>query len=370
MNIKKFKANNFRNLEDIELNLSENINIIYGDNAQGKTNIIEAIWLFSGIKSFRNSKDIEMVNFNHNNYNIEISFKDFERENNSKIIFFNKKQVFFNGIKQKSIKELFSKFYCILFAPNHMSLFKDGPKERRKFIDISISKIKSRYYHYINEYEKILNQRNHLIKNNYLKSNINNEIDIWDIQLSKIGTIITLNRLEYIEKILPICEKIHFDFSSQKEIFNLKYNSSIFENEIGEYNKQNVEIFYNRLKSNFKNDIKFGYTTIGVHKDDIDIYINDLKIKTYGSQGQQRSSLITLKLSEASIIKLVTNESPIILLDDVMSELDSNRQKYILNHLKNSQVIISCCDIINALRLHNGKIFNINSGKLISEKNI
>lgn len=372
MNVKKFKAINFRNLNNIELELSDNINVIYGNNAQGKTNIIEGIWVFSGLKSFRNSKDFEMVNFYEKGYNLEIIFDDSERENISNIKFFDKKKILLNGVDQKNIKDLFGKFYCVLFYSDHLSIVKDGPKERRKFLNNSISQINPRYNSYLVEYQKILNQRNYLIKNNYkYKSLIKQNIDVWDIQLSKIGSMITIQRYVYLEKIKNLAKDIYLELSNYEEIINLEYVSTIFgSNIIKKYEKETVEFYYNKLKANFESDLKFGYTTLGVHKDDMDIYINKLKAKDYASQGQQRSLLISIKLAEAKIIKIETDENPIILLDDVMSELDNNRQNYILNNLKNFQVIITCCDIMNTLNLKNGKLFKISGGKLEFEKNI
>lgn len=367
MKLNKLKLENFRNIQKLEMNPCDNINVIYGENAQGKTNIIESIWLFTGNNSFRGSKLNELISFNCDYAKLFIEFEDKKRKQIADMIFSNKKKIKLNNVELKSQAELNGTFYAVVFSPTDLSLIKDGPKNRRRFLDIAISQINPQYKNYLNTYDKLVEQRNALLKKTNTYKNLKNDIDIWDIQLSKIGTIISIYRNDYIKKIIPITKNIYNGLSSQREDFLLKYVSTIYEKieNITVYNDVQVEHYYNKLKSTFENDISNGCTTCGIHRDDIEIYIDGYLVKTYGSQGQQRSSVITLKLSEAGLLKKITGENPIILLDDVMSELDEKRQDYILNHVKNMQVFITCCDVTNTIRLKKGNIFKIKNGEII-----
>lgn len=372
MYITSFSGLYFRNLENINLFPSKNINIIYGDNAVGKTNIIESIYICSGFKSFRNCIEHDMIMFDKDFFNINIEFKDKERIQKIEILFGKKKEYTLNYVKNKTRKNILSKFLTVIFSPNDLELFSLGPKERRKFLDEAIIKVKKSYYIYLKKYNKILSQRNALIKE-YRKNIIDKEsFDIWDIALSKIGTIITIIRKSYIEKISIYAKKIYFGISQNKENFDINYISTIFKNykDIKNYTQEDINFYYLRLKQSFENDIKQGYTTVGIHRDDFDVKIDNLSVKTYGSQGQKRSCIISLKMGEAEIINIKTGENPVILLDDVMSELDKKRQNYILNHVKNMQVFITCCDIFNTIDLNKGKIFYIKNGNIEKEEDI
>ncbi len=366
MRLRKIEIKNFRNIENLEITPCDNINVIYGDNAQGKTNIIESIWLFTGNQSFRGSKKQEMIKFDCNESSININFEDSKREQKANIILANKNTVKLNNVELASLSELNGNFYCVVFSPSHLSFIKDGPKNRRRFIDIAISQIKPQYKNYLNTYEKLLKQRNALLKTSEKYVHLKNDIDVWDLQIAKIGTIISIYRNDYINKLLFLAKDIYKNLSSKRESFDIKYISTVFNNveEIKVYEDNQVNIYYQKLKQTFEYDVRQGYTTCGIHSDDIDIYIDELLVKTYGSQGQQRSSVITLKLSEALLLKRVTGENPIMLLDDVMSELDESRQDYILNHVKDMQVFITCCDVTNTINLKKGKIFRICKGSI------
>lgn len=372
MKLNKLNLENFRNIKKLEINPCDNINVIYGENAQGKTNIIESIWLFTGNNSFRGSKLNEFISFNCDYSKLFIEFEDKKRKQKAQMIFSNKKKIKLNNVELKSQVELNGNFYAIAFSPTDLSLIKDGPKNRRRFLDIAISQINPQYKNYLNTYDKLVEQRNALLKKTNTYKNLKNDIDIWDIQLSKIGTIISIYRNDYIKKIIPITENIYSGLSSQREQFSIKYISTIYEEieNITVYDDVQVEYYYKKLKSSFETDISNGCTTCGIHRDDIEIYIDGHLVKTYGSQGQQRSSVITLKLSEAGLLKKITGENPIILLDDVMSELDEKRQDYILNHVKNMQVFITCCDVTNTIRLKKGNIFRIKNGEIIDFKKL
>lgn len=368
MILKELAAENYRNLSDLKINACENINVIYGENAQGKTNIIEAIWLFTGNKSFRGANIQELIMFEKEKSSISINFADSKRTQNAIIKLAPKKKIILNSVELKGQAELNGEFLSVVFSPTHLSLVKDGPKNRRKFIDIAISQIKPQYKSYLHSYEKLIDQRNALLRLNSRYCNLKNDIDVWDIQIAKIGTIISIYRNDYIKKLSQIVENIYCGISSDKEKLQINYNSTVFKN-IDEqalkiYDEEKVEVYYNALKEAFENDVKRGSSSVGVHRDDLDIFTNSHSTRLYGSQGQQRSAIIALKMGEAELLKKVTGEKPIMLLDDVMSELDEKRQDYILNHVKDMQVFITCCDFINTLRLQQGRLFKIENGMI------
>lgn len=374
MNLTSLTLNSYRNINQISISPSDFINVIYGDNAQGKTNIIEAIWLFTGNASFRGARYQEMISFNKKKTGIEIRFKDEKREQKASIVLLNEgsltKRIRLNNVEVKRFSELTGNFFAVVFSPTHLSLVTDGPKNRRNFLDAAISQIKPQYKEYLSTYEKLLSQRNSLLKSNF--SNLEQQLDIWNIQIAKAGTIISIYRNDYIKKLTEICKKYYKGLSSQKEEFDIKYISTIYDNidEITSYNDAAIDIYYQKLKQNFEVDIKNGFTTSGIQRDDIELLVNKLEVKTYGSQGQQRSSVITLKLGEANLLKKVTGENPVMLLDDVMSELDEKRQDYILNHVADMQVFITCCDKENIKKLKKGKVYKIEDGSVIEKEEI
>lgn len=372
MRLNKIKLKNYRNISELSLDLSPDINVFYGDNAQGKTNLIEAIWNFTGNQSFRGSKRSELLKIGEDSFFLQIDFEDGEREQSALIEYGAKKRFLLNNVSVGSQSELGGSFFAVVFSPSHLSLIKDGPKNRRKFIDIAISEIKPQYRNYLLSYEKILNQRNALLKNYRNYSNLRENIEIWDYQLAKIGTIITIYRNDYVNKLIPIVNKIYSGLSSNRENFEIAYASTVFEDvkKITSYEDLFLEEYKSALSKSFEEDLKQGFTTVGIHRDDLILEIDKKDVRAFGSQGQQRSSVIALKMGEAKLLKLATNEEPIILLDDVMSELDESRQDYILNHVKNMQVFITCCDISNTLKLKKGRVFRIENGKVKEIKEV
>lgn len=357
---------NYRNISHIKLTPCDNINVIYGDNAQGKTNLVEAIWLFTGNQSFRGSKTGELIQFGEEAARLHISFSDREREQKAELAIGDRRKIVLNHVDLKTLSDLNGNFYAVVFSPAHLSFIKDGPKNRRRFIDIAISQLKPQYKNYLGMYEKLVEQRNALLKNANRYTDLEQNIDVWDLQLAKAGTVISIYRNDYIKKLHTIAEKVYEGLSAQREKFSIQYVSTIYDSieEVTVYDETHVQAYYDKLKKSYQNDLKQGFTTLGIHRDDLEVLIDGHSVRTYGSQGQQRSSVITLKLSEANLLKRVTGENPIMLLDDVMSELDVSRQDYILNHLKGMQVFITCCDVSNTLQLEMGSIFHIAQGAL------
>ncbi len=365
MKVNSIELNNFRNLSSIHLSAESGVNVIYGENAQGKTNIIEGIWLFTGLKSFRGSKDNELIKFNENFSKISLDFNDSVRNKNCEILISEKKRnISLNGVPLKSSRELMGNFYAVIFSPDHLSLIKDGPGERRKFIDSALCQLKPSYVQALSSFKRILVQRNSLLKDIYLNSGLYDVLDTYDEQLAKFSSYIIKERIKYINLLSEYSKEIYAGISEQREEIGVKY--SFTKNSDENLSIEDIFILQKeKIKNSRKEDILNKTTSVGPHRDDIEIFINDICARTYGSQGQQRSCALALKLGESEIVKKITGETPVALLDDVMSELDEKRQNYILNHIKDRQVFLTCCDPSQVLRLWEGKSFLIKGGEII-----
>ena len=336
MRIKKIKLNNFRNYNNKEINLHKNINIFFGENAQGKTNIIEAIFLSSIGKSFRTNKDKELIKFNKENASVEIEYEKSDREGKVKVEISNKKNIYLNDIKIKKLSELLGNINIVIFSPDDINILKSGPQERRRFLDIMISQLRPNYMHFLSLYMKTLEQRNNYLRQIKYEKKQENLLDIWDEKLVEYGLKIYEYRNEFIEKIKNNIVEIHKKITQGKENIKIEYFSDA----------KTRQIFINELKSRRQIDIVKGYTTKGIHRDDFSIYINEKPVNVYGSQGQHRTAILSLKLSELKVIYNEIGENPILLLDDFMSELDNNRRLNFLKSIKDTQVIITCTENI------------------------
>ena len=353
MRIKRIELTNFRNYTKQEIDLNPNINIFYGENAQGKTNIIEAIFLCGFGKSFRAKKDSEMILLGEENSLIKINYKKDYREGKIEINLKNKKEIKLNDIKIKKLSELLGNINIVIFTPDDINILKGGPQNRRKFLDIMISQLKPNYMYNLNLYLKTLEQRNNYLRQ--IKDEKSDLLDIWDEKLAEYAFNICKYREEFIKKIQNKIEKIHQDITKEKEKIKIEY--------ITECN--NKEEFLKILKNRRKLDLIKGYTTKGVHRDDFMIYINKKEIQIYGSQGQHRTAILSLKLSELAIIYDEIGEYPILLLDDFMSELDKSRRESFLENIKNTQVIITCTEKLDIENL-NFFEYNVKNGKVIN----
>ncbi len=365
MKINSVQLNNFRNISSMELHATDGVNVIYGENAQGKTNILEAIWLFTGCKSFRGSKDAEFIKFNEEFAKINLDFSDNNRNKKSEIIIGNKKKnVTLNGVSLRSSSELIGSFYAVIFSPSHLSLIKDGPSGRRRFLDTALCQLKPSYAENLAGYRRALLQRNALLKDLYLSPQLYDILDTWDDQLARYSAAVISERLKYIEILSQYSKQIYAGISENKESFSVTYSRNDITNINISFNDlYNLEL--ERVKNARKEDVLYKTTTIGPHRDDLDILINNVSARSFGSQGQQRSCALALKLGESEIIKKITGETPVALLDDVMSELDEKRQDYVLNHINDRQVFLTCCDPSQVLRLCGGKSFMINGGEIV-----
>lgn len=363
MIIKGLKYENFRNLADNHIIPCDKMNVIIGDNGQGKTNLLESIWMFNGVRSFRGSKDKDLIAFGKRTAKIEIKFFSEERLQNARLEFVNgKRDAYINEIKKPAPSHLMGKITSIVFSPEHLSLIKDGPGVRRKFIDSAICQVKPKYSVYLARYNKILNQRNALLKDITYHSELSDTLDIWDQELALNGSIIISERLNYISKMSQFSSDYHRGISEEKEQLELLYNNKYTpQTSILEIAEDFVKILFNTRKD----DLQLKYTTKGPHRDDIEIRINGKNTRQYASQGQQRSAVLSLKLAEATLVDEITGQQPVILLDDVLSELDKSRQSFLLNNIKDRQVFITCCDYSAKDIMNNGKLFTVKNGEVV-----
>ena len=352
--IKNIKIKNFRNYDQEEINLEKNINIFYGKNAQGKTNIIEAIFLCSLGKSFRAKKDNEMIKLNEKNAIVEIEYEKSDRDGKIKIEIGNKKNIYLNGIKIKKLSELLGNLNIVIFTPDDINILKGGPQNRRRFLDIMISQLRPNYMHILNLYIKTMEQRNNYLRQIKEEHKDENLLEIWDEKLAEYAIKIYEYRKEFIEKIIKKLDIIHKNITNGEEQIELEYVTEC----------DSKEKYLKLLKERRKLDIIKGFTTKGVHRDDFMIYINKKDIKIFGSQGQNRTAMLSLKLAELQVIYDEIGEYPILLLDDFMSELDRTRRKNFLENIEGTQVIITGTEKLDIENLEYLE-YNVSNGKVL-----
>lgn len=360
MYIKSLELNNFRNYEKLNIEMNKGVNIFTGNNAQGKTNILESIYYCSIGKSHRTNRDKELILWNKNEAYISLYVcKDrIDKKIEIKIFKEGKKGININKIKLRKIAELFGIFNAVIFSPEDLKIIKESPSVRRKFLDIELSKFNSKYYYSLVQYNKVLDERNAVLRDRNKKNY--DILDIYDMQLSKYGSSIIKYRLEYIAKLNGFGSAIHRDITSNKENIKFRYITSVKDFE-------NIE---DNLLKNYENqrrkDIDRGTTSLGPHKDDFSVSINEVDTRSYGSQGQQRTAILTIKFATINILREYTGENPVLLLDDVLSELDTSRQKYILNSISGIQTIITCTGISDIEKYIDSsfKIFNVENGSI------
>ncbi len=356
MIFKRLELSNFRNFENEVLEFDSGMNIIFGQNAQGKTNILESLWLFTGAKSFRGSKDSELIKFDSLKAKIKLDFFDDGRDQECIINIEKSRSAVLNGVEYSSASGIAGKIYAIVFSPNDLNIVKDGPSFRRKFMDTCLCQLYPKYISTSRRYLKALDQRNSILKNLKFNPNMEEFIEDFEKELALTGSEIIGYRKRYIEAINKFLPDIYKGLSDGKEDITAEYETTAGESE---------DEFLSALLKNRYEDMQSLSTSVGPHRDDLNIKINGISARSFGSQGQKRSAALALKLSESAVINEITGKMPVALLDDVMSELDISRQNYILNHIKGRQVFLTCCDIANTQGLLSGKIFKIEDGKVI-----
>lgn len=362
MYIKSIELKNFRNYNDLNISFNERVNILMGNNAQGKTNLLEGIYLNSIGKSFKSVRDKELVMFGEEFCRVKTTYVRDDEERVNEIVISNTgvKGIKADGVKLAKASELLDKVYIIVFSPEDLKIVKDEPEKRRKFIDRELCQIRRGYLADLNSYKKVLKQRNTYLKESRIDDGI---LDIWDYELAEYGAKIIKKRSEFVKQIDEISRDIHTRLTGGKEELKIEYRPSIF-------SEENIkEYFYQELVKHRDDDKRNGNTSKGPHKDDIKISADGINLRKFGSQGQQRTAALSLKLSEIKIIEEETNEKPILLLDDVLSELDNDRQTYLMNSLGENQMFITTTDLIGqvARNLPNSKIVVIKNGMVDTE---
>ena len=341
MNIRSIELKNFRNYENLEISFDEGTNILFGDNAQGKTNILEAAYMSGTTKSHKGSRDREMIRFGEEEahlktvvvrggreYQIDMHLK----KNRAKGIAIDK-------IPIKKASELFGILNIVFFSPEDLNIIKNGPAERRRFLDSELCQLDRIYLADLTNYNKILAQRNKLLKDMIYRPSLSDTLPVWDMQLIETGKKIIRRRKQFVDELREIVSDIHYRISGGKEELFLKYEPNI------------DDIFFEDELSRAKEkDKKLCQTSVGPHRDDLLFSIGDVDTRKYGSQGQQRTSALSLKLSEIELVRKSISDTPVLLLDDVLSELDSSRQNYLLNNISDTQTIITCTGLDEFVR--------------------
>lgn len=365
----RFSADGFRNLSEVDIEFDPELNIIYGRNAQGKTNILEGIWLCSGERSFRGAKDKELIRTDSDKMSISLDFEDSRRTQSITYSMLRRdmknKKLELNGVNVRTPSGLFGAFGCVIFTPEDLELSKGSPDNRRGFIDLSVSQIKTSYRSVTDKYRRILDQRNLHLKHIASGRPDGGMLDIWDTQLAQMGSYISVLRYNYCKKLQRVAAELFSDLSEGSERLTIDYHSTVFSDLDGrnDYKRDLFGEYLEKLTAGRTEDIRAGFTVRGVHRDELKCSINGMYAKDFASQGQHRSIALILKLSQAYILSGETGEYPCILLDDVLSELDSMRRGFIMEKIRGMQVVITCCEE-EAVKGYKGRLFRIENGKV------
>lgn len=361
MFIESIELLNYRNYSQLHMEFHEGTNVLYGDNAQGKTNILEAVYVCCTTKSHRSSKDKEIIQFGEDESHIKLQVRrdgvpyriDMHLKKNKA------KGVAVNGVPIKKASELFGIVNVIFFSPEDLNIIKNGPSERRRFIDLELCQLNKLYVYNLVQYNKVVLQRNKLLKEVDFNPSLKGTLDIWDIQLVKFGKELIRFRSQFIEELNEIIHDIHFHLSGEREELFIQYEPNV-----------TVDQFEESLEKNRFSEIRQKLTLTGPHRDDLNFLVNGTDIRKFGSQGQQRTAALALKLAEIELVKKTVKDYPVLLLDDVLSELDSKRQEHLLSEINQIQTIITCTgldDFVNS-RFRMDKIFKIVEGTVESEE--
>ena len=355
MEITKIQLYSYRNYKKTEINFKNGLNVICGKNAQGKTNLLEAVYFCVVGKSFRASREKEVINLDSDIAKIKLFIKKNIGNSTVEIIFSKKqkKTVKINGIPIKKISELLGEFNGVFFSPDELKLIKESPEDRRRFMDIDISQTTKQYFYILSRYNEVLANRNKQLKSNISFNELKNIMQIWNEQLAECMIKICKYRQNFVLSLAPIAKKAHAFLTDNKEELELEYVG------IKETTKEDI---IKKLELDLEKDLSLGYTSYGIHRDDIKVSINGIDVRTFGSQGQQRTSALSLKLAELQIIENITHSKPVLLLDDVLSELDDNRKQKLLQFCQNTQTLITCTSF-NFKINHN--LIEINGGNIV-----
>lgn len=361
MKVSRITLEQYRNLKQASFRPSEGVNIIYGDNAQGKTNLIEAIYLFTGLKSFRSAKDAQLIMQGAPFARLNLEFEAGGRAQEASLLIDKGRHITLNDVERGSASAMTGVFCACLFSPDHLELIKDGPALRRKFLDSALCVVSRRYQKLLLDYNKVLAQRNSLLKDVAFSADLLSMLDVWDVSAAKLGAAILDLRLRYVKRLKEEASRLYEGISAGKETLTMEYQCT-------DCDRADEE---GLLKAMFRaraQDVRAGVSSVGPHRDDLLLTVNGLSAREYGSQGQQRSCVLALKLAEAKILSDSIGEPCVILLDDVMSELDNKRKDFLLNHLKGRQIFITCCDASYFSSLQEGSVFEVKQGEITKKR--
>ena len=357
----------FRNIESEKISFSDGINVIYGENAQGKTNILEGIYLFARGKSFRAFKDKELINFNSNIGYARMIYESRGGENELgvEIPKSSNKKFYRNKNKVGKTSEIIGEFRAVLFCPSHLGIIKESPSIRRRFLDIAISQLRPIYIKMLSKYNNVLENRNAILKmSEDERKSYEGILEVYSEELATLSADIANMRIDYVKKLDFWVKRYFEEMTEGKEKPNIEYETNA---EGEDFNSREAlkEKYLKLLTSNIEREIKYGATLFGIHKDDLKIELNSKDARFYSSQGQQRSLALAMKLSEGEISKEISGEYPVFLLDDVLSELDEKRRKYIMSNIKKRQVIITTCESTAFDEVENVNFIYVNNGKIM-----
>lgn len=357
MYVESIELYQYRNYDSLKLEFSPGVNIFYGDNAQGKTNLLEAVYVSGTSKSHKGSKDKELIQFDKEESHIRLHFRKNDLSHRLDLHLRKKKTkgIAIDGVPIRKLNELFGMLHIVFFSPEDLSIIKNGPAERRKFLDLEMSQLDKGYYALLVNYNKLLQERNNLLKQIYFIPSLRETLDGWDEQLIETGMAIIRKREVFVQKIDEMMRQIHGNLTGGKELMAVHYDRNVSQEE-----------FRQKMMEHRERDIKTGSSSVGPHRDDIGFTINGTDIRKFGSQGQQRTAALSLKLSEIRLIEQITGDKPVLLLDDVLSELDHHRQNYLLDSIADIQTMISCTgldEFVNG-RISLDRVFYVKQGEI------
>ena len=372
MRVLSLEAQDFRNLREVRMQPSESLNLIFGDNAQGKTNLLEAIWCCTGCRSFRGAKEKDYIRLKSQAMHLKIRFADSRRTQEIQLHMAKsdgrQKKILLNGVPLRGGSGLFSQFQCVIFSPDDRELIRGGPERRRGFMDLCGSQLTPKMLGCIRQFDQLTAQRNAVLKQIALGTAQRSDLSLWDMQLAAYGSLLTCLRYAYVKRLADVCEKLYGGITGGTESLSVKYRSNIFKNsEIPDRPTEDMKQYYfEQLCKSAEDDIRLGFTAKGAGRDDFSCKIGGLSVREYGSQGQQKSTALVLKLAQASVFCDTKEETPVILLDDVMGELDAKRQRLVYEIIQNMQIFLTTCqpESIGQEQTGRGKVFFMQDGAL------
>ncbi len=366
MYIKNIKIEGFRNYSKENIFFSDNTNVITGENAQGKTNLLEALYYLSQGRSFRTRSDKDVIGFNRDLAFIDADVHSGGRDNSISISMGRgrKKRIAVNKVNLSTAAELSGKFTVVLFCPDDLNIIRDGPTARRRLLDNAISQLRPQYALAVSEFSRLYDHKTRILKDHYEKPSLLNTLEDFNTRLARVGAEIIRYRGAYVKKLAKSASEIHADFSGNKEDLNIEYKTVKTVTDTAAPAGEIFEMLMTQQQQLYRAEIDSGTCLSGVHKDDLDIEINGKPARSFASQGQTRTAALSLKLAERDICFKDTGECPVLLLDDVLSELDSSRQSYVLNRISSGQVFITCCEDMDIAEKTGGKVFKVENGRI------